>query len=339
MTLEERIAGFAALGKRIDSLSDAEKTELSRRASNENAWFTEANISLALQGLGEFLDASKISDWIDKYQLKNQMKSVGLVMAGNIPMVGFHDLFCVLMSGNKVMAKLSTSDSVLMNQLIDWLADINHEFKDSIVTADRLNDADAVIATGSDNTARYFRYYFGKKPHIIRQNRTSVAVLTGEETVDDIASLGSDIFSYYGLGCRNVSKIFIPKGFDLPAFLDDLSSTTYQNVTEHHKYNNNYDYNKSIYLVNGDKHLDTGYVLLKEEKEQLVSPISVLYYTHYESPQQLLLTLAGQQDKIQCTVGNVDWLEGIVPFGKTQRPQLGDYADGIDTMEFLSNLS
>ncbi len=339
MTLEERIAGFAALGKRIDSLSDAEKSELSRRASNENAWFTEANISLALQGLGEFLDASKISDWIDKYQLKNQMKSVGLVMAGNIPMVGFHDLFCVLMSGNKVMAKLSTSDSVLMNQLIDWLADINHEFKDSIVITDRLNNADAVIATGSDNTARYFRYYFGKKPHIIRQNRTSVAVLTGEETADDIASLGSDIFSYYGLGCRNVSKIFIPKGFDLPAFLDDLSSTTYQNVTEHHKYNNNYDYNKSIYLVNGDKHLDTGYVLLKEEKEQLVSPISVLYYAYYETPQQLLLTLASQQDKIQCTVGNVDWLEGIVPFGKTQRPQLGDYADGIDTMEFLSNLS
>lgn len=338
MTLEERIAGFAALGKRIDSLSNAEKAELSLRASNENAWFTEANISLALQALDEFLDESKISEWINKYNLKNQGKSVGLVLAGNIPMVGFHDLFCVLMSGNKVMAKLSSSDSILMRQLIEWLVNINQEFRDSIMIADRLNDADAIIATGSDNTARYFRYYFDKKPHIIRQNRTSVAVLTGEESTDDITSLGSDIFSYFGLGCRNVSKIYIPKGYKLEPFLDILSETVYQRITEHHKYSNNYDYNKSIYLVNGDNHLDTGFVLLKEEKEQLVSPISVLYYAYYDSPQQLQLTLAGQQDKIQCMVGAADWLDGLTPFGHTQRPQLGDYADGVDTMEFLTNL-
>lgn len=338
MKLQERIDGFAALGERIDALSDSQKTELSRRASNENAWFTEEHISLALRGLQILLDPSKISDWIKKYHLKDQGKSVGLVMAGNIPMVGFHDLFCVLISGNKLMAKLSSSDSVLIRQLIDWLVEIKADFANSIMIADRLNDAEAIIATGSDNTARYFRYYFGKKPHIIRQNRTSVAVLSGEESKEDITNLGSDIFSYYGLGCRNVSKIYIPKGFDLPSFLDALSNTVYQNIAEHHKYCNNYDYNKSIYLVNGDKHLDTGFVLLKEENEQLVSPISVLYYAYYDSPQQLQLTLAGQQDKIQCTVGDVDWLDGLVPFGHTQQPQLGDYADGVDTMEFLSNL-
>ncbi|MEQ9298821.1 MAG: acyl-CoA reductase [Cyclobacteriaceae bacterium] len=338
MKLQERIDGFVALGERIDALSDSEKTELSRRASNENAWFTEAHVSLALLGLQMFLDPSKISDWINKYHLRDQGKSVGLVMAGNIPMVGFHDLFCVLMSGNKLMAKLSSSDSVLIRQLIDWLVEINGGFASNITIADRLNDAEAIIATGSDNTARYFRYYFDKKPHIIRQNRTSVAVLTGDESKEDITNLGSDIFSYYGLGCRNVSKIYIPKGFDLCSFLDVLSDSIYKKIAEHHKYCNNYDYNKSIYLVNGDAHLDTGFLLLKEEIEQLVSPISVLYYAYYDSPQQLLLTLAGQQDKIQCTVGDVDWLDGLVPFGQTQCPQLSDYADGVDTMEFLSNL-
>ena len=188
------------------------------------------------------------------------------------------------------MVKLSSSDKVLVSQLIDWLVEINKDFSNTIFIADRLNDADAVIATGSDNTARYFHYYFGKKPHIIRQNRTSVAVLTGDESKEDIDNLGSDIFSYYGLGCRNVSKIYVPQDFDFTAFLDALSKTAYQNITEHHKYSNNYDYNKSIFLVNGDKHLDTGFVLLKEL------------------------------------------------FGHTQLPQLSDYADGVDTMQFLSNL-
>jgi hypothetical protein len=338
MKLEERIAAFAALGKKIEGLSESEKTKLCGRAANENSWFTEAHILLALKGLQEFCDSSKVSNWISKYNLKDQGKSVGLVMAGNIPMVGFHDLFCVLMSGNKAMVKLSSSDKVLVSQLIDWLVEINKDFSNTIFIADRLNDADAVIATGSDNTARYFHYYFGKKPHIIRQNRTSVAVLTGDESKEDIDNLGSDIFSYYGLGCRNVSKIYVPQDFDFTAFLDALSKTNYQNITEHHKYSNNYDYNKSIFLVNGDKHLDTGFVLLKEDKEQLVSPISVIYYAFYDSPQQLQLTLAGQQDKIQCTVGNVDWLDGLKLFGHTQLPQLSDYADGVDTMQFLSNL-
>lgn len=338
MTLEKRIKAFDALGDKIKNLSEDDSASLFRQAANENAWFTPTSISYALEGIQIFLHAQALNEWAENYRIKDQGKWVGIVMAGNIPMVGFHDLLSVLVSGNNAMVKLSSSDSVLVKTLIGWLIEIEPDFEKTISIVDRLNDAEAIIATGSNNTARYFHYYFSKKPHIIRQNRTSVAVLTGDESADEISELAKDIFTYYGLGCRNVSKLFIPKGFDLTGFLDALSKTSYQNITEHHKYNNNYDYNNSIYLVNGNDHLDTGFVLLKKEPEQLVSPISVIFYDHYDSPQQLQLTLAGLQDKIQCTVGNADWLDGLVPFGHTQQPQLNDYADGVDTMEFLTNL-
>ena len=339
MTLEKRIAAFGRLAERIKKLTEADKEELFAKAANENPWFTPDNISSALEGITLFLDPIALADWSAAYHIQDQNKSVGIVMAGNIPLVGFHDLLCVIISGNKAMVKLSSSDSVLTRTLIGWLIEEAPELAQSITLVERLNDAEAFIATGSDNTARYFHYYFGKKPHIIRQNRTSVAILTGEESQQDIDRLGSDIFSYFGLGCRNVSKIYIPEGYELPTFLDVLSATSHQQVIDHHKYCNNYDYNKSIYLVNGDKHLDTGFLLLKEEKESLVSPISVLYYAYYKRPQQLQLTLASQQDRIQCLVGHVDWLDDMVPFGQTQRPHLQDYADGVDTMAFLTHLS
>ncbi len=338
MQLEQRIEALEALGNRIRSIDQEEKDRLNATAVNENAWFTSKSINTAFKGLIEFLKPNLIEAWLSDYSIRDQGRSVGIVMAGNIPMVGFHDLLCVLLSGNKAMVKLSSSDSILVRQLIQWLVEIDPVFHEVIAIEERLNKAAAIIATGSDNTARYFKYYFGKKPYIIRQNRTSVAVLTGKESEKEIRGLADDIFTYYGLGCRNVSKLFLPVGFDFQSFLDQLSNTPHQNITEHHKYRNNYDYNKSIYLVNGDEHLDTGFALLKSEKSQLVSPISVLYYDTYESPQQLQLTLAGYQDKIQCVVSSAEWLDTTFSFGETQTPQLNDYADGVDTMQFLSNL-
>jgi hypothetical protein len=181
-----------------------------------------------------------------------------------------------------------------------------------------------VIATGSDNTARYFEYYFRTKPHIIRKNRSSIAVLTGNETDDQLIALGKDVFSYFGLGCRNVSKLVVPEGYDFtrPLRLWEV----YHDVSNHHKYVNNYDYNKSILLINGTHHFDNGFALLTPN-EALVSPISVLYYATSAD-------LAS--DKIQCIVGSG---ANYIPFGTTQEPTLTDYADNVDTLKFLTGLS
>ena len=190
-------------------------------------------------------------------------------MAGNIPMVGFHDLLCVLLSGHNASIKPSSQDSFLIDFIINELVAIDPSFKERITKVERLNDADAFIATGSDNSARYFKYYFGKKPHVIRQNRTSVAVLTGDESPEQLNALGKDIFTYYGLGCRNVSKVFVPKSYDFKILLDRLMD--YEETGDHHKYRNNYDYNKSVYLVNKEEHLDTGFLLVKESTDLALS--------------------------------------------------------------------
>jgi hypothetical protein len=243
-------------------------------------------------------------------------------MAGNIPLVGFHDLLCVLISGHRLSAKLSSQDSVLMRYVVEKLVAIEPRFKDYISFVERMNDADAVIATGSDNTARYFEYYFRNIPHIIRKNRSSCAILRGTETNEQLIALGKDVFSYFGLGCRNVSKLFVPKDYDFKRLLDLWQP--YHDVFNHHKYVNNYDYNKSILLVNRTPHLDNGFVLITENKA-LVSPISVVYYEVGEPDPS--------SDKIQCVVSAEH-----VPFGKTQEPELTDYADRVDTLKFLTAL-
>jgi hypothetical protein len=221
---------------------------------------------------------------------------------------------------------------VLIKNILEELKSIAPEFADRYSFVDGpMKDFDAVIATGSDNSARYFHHYFGKYPNIIRKNRTSCAVLTGKESKEDISKLGEDIFSFFGLGCRNVSKLFIPEGFEIPLLLDQWQK--YENVIHHHKYNNNYDYQKAILLVNQVPHLDTGYLLL-QESERLVSPISVLFYQYYNSEDDLINTIIQEREKLQCIVGN----EALctVPFGQTQMPGLKDYADDIDTLAFLS---
>ncbi|WP_422359345.1 acyl-CoA reductase [Reichenbachiella sp.] len=332
MLLIDRIKSFESLGNRLKNLSKDELNELCLGALNENAWFVEDNIKLAIGGIGLFLNQSEIEQWLSVYDLNSiEPKKIGVIAAGNIPLVGFHDVMCVLLSGHHLLIKVSSKDGVLLKFVLNELFKIQPEFEPQVTFVERLNEADAFIATGSDNSARYFEYYFKNKPNVIRKNRTSVAVLTGQETVEDFENLGRDIFQYYGLGCRNVSKAFVPKGYDFKPLLDNLKS--FEPIIRHHKYRNNYDYNKSIYLVNREPFLDTEFLLVRESDE-MVSPISVLYYQEYTDEKELESLLSEHDDKIQCVVG-----VSYIPFGQAQKPAVSDYADGVDTMAFLTELS
>jgi hypothetical protein len=257
-------------------------------------------------------------------------------MAGNVPLVGFHDLLCVLISGNKLLAKLSSDDNKMLPAIVDLLVQINPGFKDLVkVTDGKMEKFDAVIATGSNNTSRYFDYYFGKYPNIIRKNRNGVAVLTGTESQVELEGLADDIFLYYGLGCRNVSKLYLPKDYDLIKLMQVLEFR--KSISENHKYFNNYEYNKAIYLVNGTNHFDAGNLILTEN-ESIASPVSVVFYEFYEDLEKLKNSLSLISDKIQCIVSKETFGKNTVQFGKSQEPALWDYADGVDTMEFLLSL-
>jgi len=337
ITLEERILAFVALGKFLKKLDDNTFEELAYKVVNSNNWFTPAHTRIALDGLSDFLEEDKLRDWLISYPTKapKTPSSVGLIMAGNVPAVGFHDLLCVLVAGHIAHVKLSTSDGVLIPWLMQCLFSFYPGMERQVVWAERLNGMDAYIATGSDNSARYFDYYFGKYPHIIRKNRTSVAILDGEESPDDLAELADDIFLYFGLGCRNVSKIYVKDPSQLQQVLKAADKQAH--LIDHHKYLNNYEYNKSIYLVNQEPHLDNGFLLVRESKE-LVSPIAVLFYESYDKEEELLLRLSPLANKIQCTVSRHGWFPGSVPMGKAQFPSLSDYADDRDTLEFLLSL-
>ncbi|NML63981.1 acyl-CoA reductase [Hymenobacter sp. RP-2-7] len=329
-----RLAAFAALGRRLATLSDDEITDLAARARSRNGWFDRPNVKAALAGVAHLLAEPALSQWAGRYPAEpTQPRQVGVVMAGNIPLVGFHDLLCVLLSGHTLLAKPSKDDTVLMLWIVQELTAIEPAFAERIQFVERLNAADAFIATGSDNTARYFEYYFKSKPHLIRRNRTSLGILTGHESAAELALLGPDIFQYYGLGCRNVSKLYVPEGYDFVPLLNALQVCAH--VLDHHKYQNNYDYNKSILLVNAVPHYDTGFLLLTE-RTAVVSPISVVHYSQYASEVDLLDQLTGVAAQTQCLVSAGGRFAGSVPFGRAQAPSVADYADGIDTMEFLA---
>ena len=345
MLQSERLQTFVALGNFLRSAeAQAELAEVAQQANYRNNWFTVGNSLNALRTIAdEFLTEDKLTAWLSQYNTESLStpRTIGVVMAGNIPAVGFHDLLCVLLSGHRLLAKLSSPDFVLIHYLIQKLTDLNPAIANWIEEAERLNAADAFIATGSNNTARYFAYYFGKKPHLIRKNRTSVGLLMGEEGEDEFLKLGHDVSDYYGLGCRNVSTILVPEGpngepYDFTPLLRTLEPqvSTYLN---NHKYQNNYDYNKSIYLINGVPHLDNGYLLVTQN-DGLVSPISVLYYQPYRMQADADAWLSARADQIQVVASAQGWLAGSVPFGQTQRPGLNDYADGVDTMAFLKQL-
>ena len=333
--LVDRIKALTQLGEWFGSQEQSEFEALCQMAANQNNWFTRESIENSFKAWGEALQPEKLKTWLRDYNFKSHGKKVGLVLAGNIPLVGLHDVLSVIVSGNIACIKYSSQDTLLMKTVLNALIALEPGVKMLIQEVDRLNDVDAVIATGSDNSARYFKHYFSKYPHIIRQNRVSVAIINGEEKTEDFEALGEDIFTYFGLGCRNVSKVYVPRDFDLPKLIGSMEK--FSTTLDHHKYQNNYDYNKSIYLVNKEPHLDSGYFLMRESQE-LVSPISVLFYETYESEAEISLKLSSQLDKIQCMVSKDGWYEGSLPFGTAQCPELWDYADGVDTLEFLSSL-
>ena len=338
MRLEERIEAFAKLGERIKELTGNEFEILANRVQNNNTWFTPEQTKNALQAISLNLTKEKLEAWLNKYDLDpaNKIRSIGILMAGNVPAVGFHDLLCVLLAGHKACIKLSSSDHVLMTWIVKELISIEKRFENLIAIEEMLKAKDAYIATGSDNSARYFEYYFGKYPHIIRKNRTSVGILGGFEKSNDFKDLGKDIFQYFGLGCRNVSKLYVRDEGSLIEFLDAIAE--FNNVVQNHKYHNNYEYNKSIFLVNKDPHLDNGFLLLRESSE-LVSPIAVLFYEYYRDLDDLSKKISEKKGKIQCIVSLDGWYPESLAFGSAQCPSLNDYADGVDTIQFLRSLS
>ncbi|WP_439556571.1 acyl-CoA reductase [Dyadobacter sp.] len=332
-----REEAFIQLGKFI---TDAENEEVIQdwveSANSRNNWFTPENVRKSLHAIAtEFLDPEKLREWSAQYPEPNKYRKVGVVMAGNIPAVGFQDALCVLISGHTLLVKPSSDDPVLISALLHHLIQKEPEFTSQIRFVERLNEADAYIATGSDNTARYFHYYFASKPNVIRRNRTSAAVLTGNETQEELQLLGRDVLQYFGLGCRNVSKLFVPAGYDFTKFYEAIENRAHLYL-QNHKYFNNYEYNKSIFLINRVPHLDNGFLMITENSA-LVSPISVLHFETYTDLDTVQSALNESAEKIQCVVGNAG-IPGNVPFGKSQEPGLSDYADAVDTMAFLSTL-
>jgi len=357
MQLEKRVQAFISLGKFINQFSSKEYVpnenipfndsffeglkEQILLAKTHNGWFTEENIHFAFKSWGNALTEGNLNHWISAYQFhKNSPKTIALIMAGNIPLVGFHDFLSVLISGNKVLVKLSSNDKQLLPFLTSYLIAVAPEFKDYIsFTEEKLTNFDAIIATGSNNTSRYFEYYFGKYPNIIRKNRNSVAVLTGKETKEQLESLANDIFRYFGMGCRNVSKLYIPVDYDFDNFFNAIYS--WKQVVHDNKYMNNYDYNKAVYLMSTEstrgKLLDNEFLLLKEDAG-LSSPIAVIFNETYQDLDALKNLLSAEAENIQCIVSE-SGIDQEIDFGETQNPQLWDYADDVDTMEFLLNLS
>lgn len=337
-TIEELINTFSELGKQLMH-PDQEFRDIINTERIHNAWFTPESVAGALVKTGIMLNAADLSTWLNNYEPpKNKSpKKIGLILAGNIPLVGFHDVLCVLATGNHALIKASAQDARLIKHVLKMLVAIDERFDGKFSFVERLVDFDAVIATGSNNSSRYFDYYFGKVPNIIRKNRNSVAVLTGNERDDQLYNLGHDIFDYFGLGCRNVSKLFLPKGYDIAKFFEAIEP--FNEIINHNKYANNYGYNRSIFLVGSEQHLDNNFLILKED-ERLASPLAVLFYSYYDDLGSAEKQLNAEAENIQCvvSVAPLHIKSQVVAFGESQRPKLWDYADGIDTMDFLANL-
>lgn len=336
--LKNRIKALENLGNYFSDISDKDSQyeplfDAIKRANLQNGWFQREACMEAIQSWGAALQPINISQWINQYQINenNSPKTIAVIMAGNIPLVGLHDLISIWISGNRALVKCATKDSVL----IPFIVEINPLFQSfTSFTDGKLEGFDAVIATGSNNAARYFDYYFSKYPHIIRKNRNGVAVLDGSETKEDMKNLGRDILQYYGLGCRNVSKLYLSKGFDLDLIFKGLYP--YANIIEMNKYANNYDYNKAVYIISQFDFKENGFFILREN-QAISSPIGTANYEFYEGLDLLKKHLLDQQENIQCIVSNAD-IEGAIPFGQAQNPNLWDYADGVDTLEFLNRL-
>ena len=330
--LGEFITGFLQKDEKDYNNLDENLAALIKRSELENPWFTKENQYYNLEQWASLFTRQNITDWLAKYQLSNDPKRVGLILAGNIPLVGFHDVISVLLSNHVPVIKLSSKDRLVLPFLLQlWQEFSDNKIKYEIV--ERLENYDAVIATGSNNTARYLEYYFKNSLSIIRKNRTSVAVLRGDETDEELQLLADDIFRYFGLGCRNVTRILIPKDFKLDRLFENFIN--YKDIINHNKYANNYDYNRAVYLLNQDLFWDNNFVMMKEE-QQLFSPLSVINFSRYENAEEINQFLEDNKNDIQAIVAKPELGLSSVRFGQTQNPSLDTYADNVDTMAFLS---
>ncbi len=338
MQLEKRLDVLEQLGFYFKAQSEELKYAM-LKSKIENAWFTIESIEQSLNAIADyFLNREKLTTWLERYPDWKEPESpqtIGLILAGNIPLVGFHDLLCVFVSGHKAQVKTSSKDDFLMKHIIKVLGDMDPECNKRIEVVEQLRNFDAVIATGSSNSNRYFEHYFGKYPNILRNNRSSVAILTGKESEEELQTLGKDVFGYFGLGCRNVSKLYVPKDYDFPFLLD--SWQVHSDIQFHNKYKNNFDYQFSLLLLNQTPHYVSKFVMLTE-RESIVSAISVVHYEVYEKESQWREQLDVNADKIQCAVADPQQFSDLLPFGKAQAPELWDYADGVDVMAFLRDL-
>ena len=329
MKLQHRVDLLIDLGRYI--LSENEEWKQAKHVAGiKNGWFVPEFVDRSVQQIADsYLTKEALEHWIAKYNLpaeNKNPKTTGLVMAGNIPLVGFHDFLAVFISGHKMIIKPSSKDEVLIKHLTGKLAEWNAEVSQIVSFSELLKGCDAYIATGSNNSSRYFDYYFGKYPNIIRRNRTSVAILNGAETAAELEQLADDVYLYFGLGCRNVTKIYVPEEYDFVPLLSAFKKYNY--LSDHHKYKNNYDYNLALHLLNKKFYMSNESILLVEEKS-FFSPISQLNYEHYADEKKLAASLKGNED-LQCIVGS-----SYIPFGSAQSPSIDDFADGVDTMKFL----
>jgi hypothetical protein len=348
MTLQQRITAFVQLGLFIKRHYSGQKLKNEIRfhedldkviysAYTYNGWFVQENVGMALRNISSMLEEDSLHKFCSKIANQKSNQTVAIIMAGNIPAVGFHDLMCVLLSEKNVLIKVSSDDPAIIPFLCGMLIYFEQNLAGKINFSDaKLSNFDAVIATGSNNTAKHFEFYFGKYPHIIRKNRTSVAVLNGNETFDDLKELGKDIFYYFGLGCRNVSKVFVPQNYNFNQLFEAVYDFKY--VIDNKKYNNNYEYNRAIYLLDLIPFLDNNFLMIKESKD-LHAPTSVLYFEYYNNQDEIVNKLKEQANNLQCIVSKFELkAQRTVKPGKTQEPEIFDFADDIDTIDFLNNI-
>jgi len=332
MNLQHRIFLLHRLGEYM-LFDTSEWKAIKSKAAQENNWFIPEFIDHASRNIAQsFLKNDILENWANIYQLQatnSEPRIVGIVMAGNIPLVGFHDFLCVFISGHKAVIKLSSKDRTLLKHLVGKLGEWDKEVKELVQFADLLKGCEVYIATGSNNSYRYFDYYFSKYPHIIRRNKTSVAVLNGKETKEELERLADDVYLYFGLGCRNITKIYVPVKYDFLPMLTAFKKYNY--LADHHKFKNNYDYNLALHMLN-KKYYMTNLSLLLIEESSIFSPIAQLNYEFYNNKKELYSKLESMDD-IQCIIG-----KDFIPFGQAQNPPIDDYADGVNTMKFLTSL-
>ncbi|MBQ2573675.1 MAG: hypothetical protein II575_05590 [Bacteroidales bacterium] len=341
MTLNDRINILASFGNDLAAICDGKEVEVFpgfEKIKVYNPWFTEDNVRFCLQNWHSQLNRENLAKFCSSYNIDDNLSDfcVAIVMAGNIPMVGFHDFACAFLCGVRIEAKLSSKDNVLMKWAIEQITAKLPELAGRIThTEERLSDFDAVIATGSNNTNRYFEYYFGKYDKILRHNRNSVAIITGDETDEELSALADDVFMYFGLGCRSVSKLYLPRGYDFNRMGEAFQK--YADIINHNKYNNNYSYQYAVMGMNKIEHVNFGHLLLTEKKD-LNSPIGVLHFEYYDDIKAVENELVQNAENIQCIVAKSKFSENCVNFGDTQKPNIYNFADNIDTIKFITGL-